>query len=294
MMNSSLPPYNATSVNQHDPSPMSATTDVFTGILDEGRLTEVRDRALYDKNSLTWYPVADSSTGVLFPDAVQSKTVQESALRVRPTTFKGRKQLDIGLDNQNQHFDRQVHPLNSTASWQNRNKENGDFAFSGFPNPDLFYFYTDAIPTQNLQNLTHAELATALSASSVGNFQYNKYLDNLGTIIRTPATYDLKQAQTAASSRGPEPRGEIADSGVNADPRLLEKMYAEYETSFSDVKRIRVTEQSNDPRFVDPTPSTPYINEKNSFIEQQEDQFNRINKMSGVFTSFNQPVVYKT
>lgn len=289
-----LPPYNAITVNQHDSSATSATTDVFTGILDEGRLTEVRDRALYDKNSLTWFPVADSNTGVLFPDAVQAKTLQESALRERPTSFKGRKQLDISTENQDQHFDRQVHPLNSTASWLNQSKENSDFAFSGFPNPNLFYFYTDAIPTQNLQNLTHAELATALSASSVGKFQYNEYLDNLGNIMRTPATYDLTRAKTAASgSASASARGYIGDNGINADPRVLEKMYSEYETSFSDIARIRVTEQSNDPRFVDPTPSTPYIAQKNSFLEQQEDQFATINKMSGVFTSFNEPVVYK-
>lgn len=288
---SSLPPFNAITVNQHDSSALSATTDVFTGILDEGRLTEVRDRALYDKNSLTWFPVADSGTGVLFPDAVQAKTVQESALRVRPTSFKGRKQLDISTTTQDQHFDRQVHPLNSTAAWYNRNKENSVFPFVGYPNADLFYFYTDAIPTQNLQNLTHAELTTALSASTVGNFNYDNYVQQLGGILKTPATYDLNATKTVA---GQELRGVQRDDGLNADPRVLEKMYTEYETSFADVKQIRITEQSNDPRFVDPTPSTPYIDEKNKFLLSQEDQFARINAMSGVFTSFNQPVVFKS
>lgn len=286
---SSLPPFNATTVNQHDSSALSATTDVFTGILDEGRLTEVRDRALYDKNSLTWFPVADSGTGVLFPDAVQTKTVQESALRVRPTTFKGRKQLDISTETQDQHFDRQVHPLNNTATWYNRNKTDSVFPFAGFPNPDLFYFYTDAIPTQNLQNLTHAELTTALSASTVGNFNYDNYVQQLGGILQTPATYNASVIKTAG-----EPRGIQRDDGLNADPRVLEKMYAEYETSFADVKQIRITEQSNDPRFTDPTPSTPYIEEKNKFLLSQEDHFSQINAMSGVFTGFNQPVVFKS
>lgn len=291
MDSKSLPPFNATTVNQYDPTATSATTDVFTGILDEGRLTAVRDRALYDKNSLTWYPVADSNTGVLFPDAVQAKTIQESALRERPTCFKGRNQLDLSTENQDQHFNRQVHPLNSTSLWANKNKESTDFAFSGFPNPNLFYTYTDAIPTQNLQNLSHAELATALSASSVGNFQYNDYLDRLGSIMRTPNTYDISQAKTVGSTESA--RGAIGDNGINADPRVLEKMYSEYETSFSDIARIRVTEQSNDPRFVDPTPSVPYVSQKNSYLQEQEDQFAKINRMSGVFTGFNQPVVYK-
>ena len=70
-----IPPFNSRQVYPYDSSSQSAVVDVFTGIMDTGRLTDVRDRAVYDLNTLTWDPVADSGTGVLFPDAVLAKLV---------------------------------------------------------------------------------------------------------------------------------------------------------------------------------------------------------------------------
>lgn len=319
-----LPPYNAREVHQHDSSPLSATTDVFTGILDTGRLTEVRDRAIYDPNSLIWAPVADAATGILFPDAVSAKTEVESSLRVRPTTFKGPKQLDVGIDNPDEHYNRMIHPLAwrkiaggrenasgsddaarypgfgaggsdaaggaggagpSEGAWY---KYKGDLPFVGFPNPNYFNLYTDAIPTQNLQNISHAQMVDALRVASVGDFDHNKYLNSIGSLLRSSAV-----------PQGPvsESNGKVIQTdggGVNGDPRLLERIYDEYEIEFNLAKRMRVAEQSADPRFADVTPATPYIAEKDKFLREQDDWFNQTQKFTGIASGFAAPNVVLT
>lgn len=322
----SLPPYNAREVHQHDSSPLSATTDVFTGILDTGRLTEVRDRAIYDPNSLIWAPVADAATGILFPDAVTSKTEVESSLRVRPTTFKGPKQLDVGIDNPDEHFNRMIHPMawrkvaggtresatgsdvasgpasgmasgmasgpgSAGASSQTEGawyKYKGDLPFVGFPNPNLFNMYTDAIPTQNLQNISHAQMVDALRVASVGDFDHNRYLDSIGSLLRSSA---VPNGPVSVSN---DKVIQTDGGGVNADPRILERIYDEYEIEFNLAKRMRVAEQSADPRFADVTPATPYIAEKDRYLRDQDSWFNETQKFTGIASGFSAPNVMLT
>lgn len=341
----SFPPYNAREVHPDDSSPLSATTDVFTGILDAGRLAEVRNRAIYDPNSLVWAPVADAATGVLFPDAVAAKTSIESSLRMRPTTFKGPKQLDVGIDNPDEHFNRMIHPLawrngggreNATGSAESGSAESGsarpgsaepgsaepgsasastsaastfaagtsdaavapvgdswfkwkgDLPFVGFPNPNFFNMYTDAIPTQNLQNITHAQMVDALRVASVGDFDHNLYLDSIGSLLRSSAVPDGPMSQSndkVIQSDG---------GGVNADPRLLERIYDEYEVEFNRAKRMRIAEQSTDPRFVEVTPGSSYIEEKDRFLRDQESWFSETQQTTGIATGFSTPNVMLT
>ena len=315
-----LPPYNAREVQQHDSSPLSATVDVFTGIMDAGRLTELRDRAIYDPNSLIWSPVADSATGVLFPDAVAVKTAVESSLRERPTSFKGPKQLDVGLDSQDQHFDRQIHPLAWRSVTGKKESATGDalpgfgaggsrgagepgtgagptpgawykykdFPFVGFPNPNYFALYTDAIPTHNLQNLSHAQMLDALRAASTGDFDQNKYLHQVGALMKSAATPEGNVSESSDKII------QVDGGGVNSDPRILERMYDEFEIGFNLAKRIRVSEQSADPRFAEPTPESPYIAEKNQFLRAQDDWFNQVQKVTGIADSFVTPAVQLT
>lgn len=327
-----LPPYNAREVRNHDASPLSATVDVFTGILDAGRLTEIRDRAIYDPDSLVWAPVADAATGILFPDAVTAKTNVESSLRMRPTAFKGPKQLDVGRDNPDEHFNRMIHPLawrksfgtkesatgseaagtSSSASgdrypgygaggsgdaggsggvgpsdgaWY---KYKGDLPFVGFPNPNYFNMYTDAIPTQNLQNLSHAQMTQALTVASVGDFDHNKYLDAVGALLKSNA---VPNGSVSVSN---DKVIQVDGGGVNADPRILERIYDEYELEFNIAKRMRIAEQSDDPRFADVTPATPYIAEMNQFLRAQDDYFNDLQKFSGIASGFVTPAVMLT
>jgi hypothetical protein len=346
----SLPPYNAREVRVNDSSPLSATTDVFTGILDTGRLAEVRSRAIYDPNSLVWAPVADAATGVLFPDAVAAKTSVESSLRMRPTSFKGPKQLDVGVDNPDEHFNRMIHPL----AWRSGGRENatgsaepagsadprsagsadprsadqsgsalagssaaasgsalagssaaagtsgpaeaygawfkykGDLPFVGYPNPNFFNMYTDAIPTQNLQNITHSQMVDALRAASVGDFDHNAYLDSIGSLLRSSAVPDGPVSQSndkVIQSDG---------GGVNADPRLLERIYDEYEVEFNRAKRMRIAEQSADPRFAGVAPATSYIAEKDRLLSEQDSWFNEARQTTGIATGFSTPNVMLT
>jgi hypothetical protein len=296
-----LPPYNAREVRINDASPLSSTVDVFTGILDTGRLTEIRDRAIYDPDSLVWAPVADAATGILFPDAVTAKTNVESSLRVRPTTFKGPKQLDVGRENPDEHFNRMIHPL----AWRESSRESatgseapgssegwykykGDLPFVGFPNPNYFNMYTDAIPTQNLQNLSHAQMTQALTVASVGDFDHNKYLDTVGALLKSNA---VPNGSVSVSN---DKVIQVDGGGVNADPRILERIYDEYELEFNIAKRMRVAEQSNDPRFADVTPATPYIAENNAFLRAQVDYFNSLQKFSGIASGFSTPAVMLT
>jgi hypothetical protein len=334
----SLPPYNAQEVRVNDSSALSATVDVTTGILDTGRLTQVRDRAIYDTNELVWSPVADAGTGVLFPDAIEAKTVVESALRSRPTTFRGPKQLDVSTSNPDEHWNRMIHPLAWRTSDAPRSRENMDagtlgigtntgtgevstmgsgsgrpamppsgdwlkdatstegrwykykdnLPFVGFPNPNLFNMYTDAIPTQNLQNISYAQLTDAMRMASDGGFDYNNYLNAVGTLLKTDA------APGGNQSRSADKIVQVDNGGVNADPRILERIYSEYEADFNLAKRLRVSEQSADPRFAEPTPGDAYIAENNKFLIEQEDFFTKLQDFTGIASGFTQPRVLLT
>ena len=277
-------PYNSRQVYPRDSTSDSAVVDVFTGILDTGRLTDVRDRAVYDLNTLSWNPVADSGTGVLFPDAVTSKTIVESSLRVRPTNFKGPKQLDISYDNQDIHSDRQIHPNGWTNSDQPWYEVKGELPFVGYPNPNLFAAYTDIIPTHNVQNLSHSQMVDAMRSTSVGNFDHNTYLKTVGSLLRSDA---VPGAAAASIAQVIQTDGE----GVDSDPRTLERISAEYEVGFNLAKRIRVADASNDPRFVESAPGTLYMGEQNRFAESQENYFDRIQKFAGIPSGYTNPIV---
>ena len=279
---SSLPPFNSQQVYPYDSSSDSATIDVFTGISDIKKLTEIRDRAVYDLNTLSYQPMADSGTGVLFPDAVQAKTIVETTLRVRPTTFKGPKQLDISYDNTDVHFERQIHPRawreNLTKEWYKGEKNT---PFVGYPNPNYYNFYTDSIPTHNVQNLSHAQLTDALRSMGGGDFDHNGYLNSLGSLLKSgaipygPAVANIQQVV------------QTDGGGVNGDPRLAERINAEYEEDFNLSKRIRVADATNDPRFVDTAPGIQYQLEQQNFAENQETQFTQIQEWFGIPTGYS-------
>lgn len=279
-----FPQFNTQEVAVHDSSTNSSLVNVFTGIGDIQKLTEVRERAVYDIDALSFNPIASSATGVLFPDAVATKTTVESSLRVRPTNFKGPKQLDVDTDNADHFFERQIHPLASRASigsgaWVNPSKDN--LPFEGYPNPNLFYFYTDAIPTQNVQNLTHSQLTEAIRASSVGHFDSDKYVDALGSLMKSDAVpYGpaVANKQTIVQSDG---------GGINADPRILQKIAEEYEVDFAMAQRVRVADATFDPRFGESSPGTAYMAEQQAFNTAQEVQFDRVAQWSGIPTGYS-------
>lgn len=282
-----LPPYNNRVVDQHDPNYTSATVNAFTGIMDTGRLTEVRDRAYYDLDSLNWAPVADAGTGVLFPGAVEAKTVVESALRIRPTRFKGRQQLDINPEDPDQHFNRQINPnawANSDMPWY---KNKGDLPFVGFPNPNYFAMYTDAIPTHNVQNLSHAQLTEALKSMEVGNFDNENYLNTVGSLLRSDA---VPAAAAASINKVIQTDG----GGVNGDPRLVERMNQEFEVDFNLAKRIRVADATNDPRWLPTAPGIQYQEQQDQFAMQQETQFSKISQLAGAYTGYMNPAAFHT
>ena len=164
-----------------------------------------------------------------------AKTAVESSLRTRPTIFKGPKQLDVGLDDPDEHFNRMIHPL----AWRKGGRERasgsdgagadgaggaaggawfkwkGDLPFVGFPNPNFFNMYTDAIPTQNLQDITHAQVVDALRVASVGDFDHNAYLDSIGSLLRSSAV------PGGPASQSDDKVIQTDGVGVNADPQLL-------------------------------------------------------------------------
>lgn len=278
---SELPPFNSQQVYPYDSSSDSATIDVFTGISDIKKLTEVRERAIYDLNTLSYAPIASSGTGVLFPDAVQAKTIVETTLRERPTTFKGPKQLDISYENTDQHFERQIHPRawreNLTKEWY---KEDKNSPFVGYPNPNYYNFYTDSIPTHNVQNLSHAQLTDALRSMGGGDFDHNSYLNTVGSLLKSgavPYGPAVANIQHVIQTDG---------GGVNGDPRLAERINAQYEEDFNLSKRIRVAEATNDPRFLPTAPGIQYQIEQENFAQNQETQFTEIQEWIGIPTGY--------
>lgn len=275
-------PYNTRAVYPYEPTADSATIDVYTGIMDYGKLTKLRERAVYDLNTLSYAPVADSATGILFPDAVRAKTEVESALRMRPTTFKGPQQLDLGEQDGDVHINRQMHPDATNVSNHVWHKQQGDLPFVGFPNPDLFYFYTDAIPTHNVQNLSHAQMMD-LMRKTHGDYDHNNYLATVGSLLRSGALAGPAHASVehVISSDG---------GGVNGDPRIMERLSEDYERDFQKARRIRVADATNDPRFGESSPGMAYTAEQHNFAEAQETQFSKINQWAGIGSAYTEPV----
>lgn len=284
---SELPPYNSQQVYPYDSNYDSGTIDVFTGIANEKTLTEIRDRAVYDKNTLSYQPIADSGTGILFPDAVTSKTAIESSLRSRPSTFKGPQQLDIDYDNTDSHFERQINPRgwreNLDKEWYKgaeKGVANGT-PFVGYPNPNYFASYTDAIVTHNTQNLSHAQLTDALRSTAGGDFDHNEYLNTVGSLLMSGAV------PYGPASANREQIVQTDGGGVNGDPRLAEVMNAQYELDFNLAKRIQVADASNDPRFAASAPGIQYQAEQDQFARSQETQFEKIQEWSGIPTGYS-------
>lgn len=278
------PPYNTRMVHPYTPTADSATIDVYTGVMDYGKLTKLRERAVYDLNTLSYAPIADAGTGVLFPDAVRAKTEVESSLRVRPTTFKGPQQLDLGEQEGDVHINRQMHPDGTNISNHVWYKQKGDVPFVGFPNPDLFYFYTEGIPTHNVQNLSHAQMMDVLRKTH-GDYDHNDYLQAVGSVLRSGALAGPAHAsiEHVISSDG---------GGINGDPRILERMAEEYEQDFQKAKRIRVADATNDPRFGESAPGIAYTAEQQNFAEAQETQFSKVSEWAGIGSSYTQPVKF--
>lgn len=278
------PPYNTRTVVPYEPTADSATIDVYSGIMDYGKLTKLRERAVYNLDTLSYAPIADSNTGVLFPDAVRAKTEVETALRVRPTTFKGPQQLDVGEQDGDVHINRQMHPDGTNISNHVWYKQKGETPFVGFPNPDLSYFYTDAIPTHNVQNLSHAQMTDVLRRTQ-GDYDHDNYLQAVGSLLRSGALSGPAHAsveQVIASDGG----------GVNGDPRLLEHMSEKYEQGFQKAKRIRVADATNDPRFGESAPGMAYTAEQQNFAEAQETQFSKVSEWAGIGSSYTHPVKF--
>jgi hypothetical protein len=282
-------PFNTQVISPYDSSVDSSVVDVYTGIMDTGRLTKLRERAVYDQNTLSYAPVADSGTGVLFPGAVQAKTEIESALRIRPTSFKGPKQLDV--DSDDVHLNRQFHP----NGWQNPQLKSGAWSkdknlpFVGFPNANIFYSYMEAIPTHNVQSLSQTQLRDALRFNST-NLNNEGWLDTLGSFL---ATDTIKEPQHAVQS---EEFVYSNGGGVNSDPRLLDKLSGEYELDFERAKRIQTAnfDPANDPRYMESGPGSAYTKTQHQFMENQEDYFTKLNKWSGIGSSYTHPVKWST
>lgn len=277
-----VPPAAATEVLQHDATAMSATHSPYTGIMDFGTLSKLKERAVYDINTLSYAPVADSGTGVVFPGAVTAKTEVESSLRLRPTTFRGRQQLDVSTPEEDTHVGRQLHPGATGAGngvpWF---KERANGEFRGFPNPDLFYAYMESIPTHNVQKLSHAQLTDALRGTT-GAFDHNDYLDRVGALLQNQAgkTCEHASKDVVVSSDG---------AGVDSDPRIMQNMIEAHENAFHKAKRMQVASATYDPRFYTDAPSSQYVAEQQMHAEALETQFSKVSQMTGVGSSYAQP-----
>jgi hypothetical protein len=272
-----LPPFNSTQVYPYDPSADSGHIDVFTGISNIQKLIEMRERAIYDLNTLSYNPMASSGTGVIFPDAVSAKTNVESTLRVRPTHFKGPQQLDIS-ENADEHFNRQINPRgwreNMDQEWYKPNK---DAPFVGFPNPNYFNFYTDSIPTHNVQNLSHAQMVEALKTL---NYDNDTYLNTVGSLLQSEAAPDGPAAANI------DKLIQVDGEGINSDPRIMEKINDEYMINFERAKQIRINDATDDPRFDMNASALKFQMEQEDIARRQETQFDQIQDWVGIPTGY--------
>jgi hypothetical protein len=257
-------PYNTRMVFPDEPNPDSAIIDVYSGIMDTGKLTQLRERAVYDLNTLSYAPLADSGTGLLFPDSVKVKVDTESALRIRPSTFRGKKQLDV--EEIDSHFSRQFHPNSNGTNWFNGDKNSN---FVGYPNPNIMYGNMDAIPSQNLQNISQSQLTEALRVGSTG-FDHEEYMNRVGSLLRSE---EVPFKPVYIPNDG---------GGVSGDPHRLSRMIDEHEMDFQKAARIRVTEATNDNRYSDDGPASELIKEQARQNLERETQFTRMNEFWGL------------
>lgn len=280
-------PFNTIRVQNQDASALSATTDVYTGVMSEGTLLQVRDRAFMDEGALEWTPLASSGTGLLFPDSVAAKTEAESHIRERPTTFKGPQQLDVEPDNADHFFERQIHPngwKGNESTWQKLDKNT---PFVGYPNPDYFTLYTDSIPTHNLQSISHSKLTQAMAAGSNGGYNHEKYLDSLGALLRSDAVPQEAAANIEAV--------QLSDGrGVSSDPRLIQELQKDYDNAFEQAKRLRVQGATEDERYINSAPGLSLVQEKNRMAEERQDYFNKLQNSYGISSSYTNPERYYT
>jgi hypothetical protein len=286
-MPSEMPPYNARVVAPFDASAESATINVFTGMSDMKTLTKARERAVYDPEALNWAPLASSASGPLFPGAVEAKATVESSLRERPSTFKGPQQLDVDAQNADAHMQRMLHPHawteSPTGTWY---REKGDLPFHGFPNPNMHYLYTDAIPTHHLQTLSHAQITDAMRSAANGGFNHDNYFKRVGELMKSGAIPDAERDGASASRKFvARDRG---SGGINSDPRLVQKLAEEYEDAFERARRMRVDAASTDPRSAGAL-GLDLQAESQAFQEEQETQFSRVLESTGVYSGFAQP-----
>lgn len=280
-------PFNGREVHPYNSSAASGYIDVFTGVMQEDTIIDMRNRAVFDQDSLNYSPIADGGTGILFPGAVEAKTIIETELRVRPTAFKGKNQLDLSDKDADQHFNRRIHPNawnNSDRVWY---KKKDGVNFAGFNNPNVFNAYTDIIATHNIQDLDNAQLASAMREMQTGNFNHDKYLQYVGSLMKSDAVPEAAAANM----------DEVIQSdglGVNSDPRLMEKIASDYESDFNRAARTRVADTVADPRFVSSAPGVQYQSEQHAYAAQQESQFSKISDFGGFGSSYTRPERFRT
>ena len=282
-------------IGQHNSSSDSALIDVFTGVLDTGRLTELRDRAIYDEKTLTWNPLADAGTGVIFPNAVEAKTKVESSLRLRPTKFKGPKQLDLDTKTNDVHYNRQIHP-NAWVSEENQFGESwykpdkNGLPFVGFPNPNYFNFYTDSITTHNLQNVSHTKVLEALQSSNA-ELNPDSYVNSLGSLLNSAAVPDKRK--TTANYDNIQ-QLDTDGFGVNSDPSSVQNLlYDQFESDFSKARQLRVEDTVSDPRFSESNLSNQLLSEQLMYNESKETEFSKMFSYGGIHVGSTQPETFK-
>lgn len=139
----------------------------------------------------------------------------------------------------------------------------------------------DAIPTHNVQNLSHAQLTDALRATG-GNNHHQHYLQTVGSLLQSNslAGPEHASAEHIIPSNG---------GGIDSDPRLMERMNDEYESAFQKAKRIQIADAVNDPRFGESAPGMLYTAEQQNYAEALETQFSKISEYTGLGTSYSEP-----
>lgn len=280
-------PYNAVGIQQHDPSPQSAIVDVYTGVTDEQTLVGLRDRAVFDEKTEYWNPVADSGTGLLFPGAVAAKTQQETEIRMRPTTFKGRQQLDLVDGQPDAHFNRSIHPdAWSTApkkAWFNADKS-GELPFVGYPNPQLSYLDTSAIVTHNLQDIDAHTLDQILKDSTKQPDWYDTYMRSVGGLLQGG---DLPQAKSASNDQV------YSDGrGLNSNPNVIqEQLQSQYDNEFAVARQLRIGKLDDDSRFKSSAPAADYQAQIQSKMVAQASYFNKLEDHKDIVTGYSRPII---
>lgn len=236
--------------------------DSITGLTNTGQIIS---KDVAPTGVLLYQPVADFSTGPLFPGSMAAKVDQENTLRSVTVAVRGKKQLFLDeMDTEDSYANRQVLPYvwdtNPVGTWK---LAGGGKArpFKGYPNDDIQYLVTDVVYPSHYGNIDNYNLSRAINATQDFSKDYEKHV---GAILRSDAGLGLE---------GMNPPVVVPSDGMGIqNPDSWKHLQAQYDLDHKFARNVRMNFQE-DNLILDNIPGGPsldYVLEQSQLRSRRE------------------------